>query len=267
MDFTDFGLARRENELSDINLLKPWGGVGKSLVTSLLAVALAQSGYRVGLLDADITGPSIPKLFGLHGPLQTGPVGVLPLTSEAGVKVMSINLVLDEEDKPVVWRGPLIGKAITQLWGDVMWGDLDYLLTDLPPGTSDASLTTLQSLPVKGIVMVTTPQSLASLIVRKAVHMTRLVGTPVVGVVENMAYFKCPDTGKQRLIFGPSHADEVTKAAGAPLPAQLPINPLITQLCDAGKVETVTLPEISILLKAFSTVISISSSAAKNRVK
>jgi ATP-binding protein involved in chromosome partitioning len=131
------------------------GGVGKSLVTSLLAVALAQAGYRVGVLDADITGPSIPKLFGLHGPLETGPVGVLPLTSEAGVKVMSINLVLDEEDKPLVWRGPLIGKAITQLWGDVMWGDLEFLLVDLPPGTSDASLTTLQSLPVKGIVMVT----------------------------------------------------------------------------------------------------------------
>jgi ATP-binding protein involved in chromosome partitioning len=231
------------------------GGVGKSLVTSLLAVALAQSGYRVGVLDADITGPSIPKLFGLHGPLQAGPVGVLPLASEAGVKVMSINLVLDEEDKPVVWRGPLIGKAITQLWGDVMWGDLDYLLVDLPPGTSDASLTTLQSLPVSGIIMVTTPQSLSSLIVRKAIHMVQLVGTPVVGVVENMAYFKCPDTGKQHLIFGPSHANEVTEAAGAPLLAQLPINPLVTQLCDSGKVEAVTLPELSILLKAFLAVV------------
>jgi Mrp family chromosome partitioning ATPase len=227
------------------------GGVGKSLVTSLLAVALAQSGYRVGVLDADITGPSIPKLFGLHGPLEGGPVGVYPLTSAAGIKVMSINLVLDDEAKPVVWRGPLIGKAITQLWGDVMWGELDYLLVDLPPGTSDASLTTLQSLPVSGIIMVTTPQSLASLIVRKAVHMAQLVGVPVVGIVENMAYFKCPDTGKQHLIFGPSHAREVAEAAGASLLVQLPINPLATSLCDAGKVEAVTLAEIPALLETF----------------
>jgi Mrp family chromosome partitioning ATPase len=227
------------------------GGVGKSMVTSLLAVALAQSGYRVGVLDADITGPSIPKLFGLHGPLESGPVGVYPLTSAAGVKVMSINLVLDEEDKPVVWRGPLIGKAIQQLWGDVMWGDLDYLLVDLPPGTSDASLTTLQSLPVSGIIMVTTPQSLASLIVRKAVHMAQLIGTPVIGVVENMAYFKCPETGKQHLIFGPSHASEVAETAGAPLLAQLPINPLAATLCDAGKVEAVTLQETSTLLNSY----------------
>jgi ATP-binding protein involved in chromosome partitioning len=234
------------------------GGVGKSLVTSLLAVALAQSDYRVGVLDADITGPSIPKLFGLQGPLEFGPVGVRPLTSHTGVKVMSINFVLDEEDRPVVWRGPLIGKAITQLWGDVMWGDLDYLLVDLPPGTSDASLTTLQSLPVSGIIMVTTPQSLASLIVRKAVHMAQLVGTPVWGVVENMAYFICPDTGKQHLIFGPSHANEVTKAAGAPLLAQLPINPLATSLCDAGKVEAVALAEIPAMLESFLKAVPVS---------
>jgi Mrp family chromosome partitioning ATPase len=227
------------------------GGVGKSLVTGILAVALAQSGYHVGLLDADITGPSIPKLFGLHGPLEAGPLGVFPSSSEAGVKVMSINLLMLEEDKPVVWRGPLIGKAITQLWGDVMWGNLDYLLVDLPPGTSDASLTTLQSIPVSGIIMVTTPQSLASLIVRKAVHMAQLVGTPIIGVVENMAYFKCPDTGKRHQIFGPSHANEVVRAAAAPLLAQLPINPLVASMCDAGKVEAITLPEITDLLKAF----------------
>lgn len=227
------------------------GGVGKSLVTSLLAVALAQSGYQVGVLDADITGPSIPKLFGLHGPLEAGPVGMRPLTSQTGVEVMSINLILDEEDRPVVWRGPLIGRAITQLWGDVMWGDLDYLLVDLPPGTSDASLTTMQSLPIYGIVMVTTPQSLSSLIVRKAVHMAQLVGVPVVGIVENMSYFRCPDTGKQHLIFGPSHADEVAEAAGAPLLAQLPINPLVTSLCDAGKVEAITLPEVPAMMTAF----------------
>jgi ATP-binding protein involved in chromosome partitioning len=227
------------------------GGVGKSLITSILAVALAQSGYHVGVLDADITGPSIPKLFGLQGYPDVGPVGILPPSSQSGIKVMSINLLVSEEDKPVVWRGPLIGKVITQLWGDVMWGELDYLLVDLPPGTSDASLTTLQSIPVSGIIMVTTPQSLASLIVRKAVHMAQLVGTPIIGVVENMSYFKCPDTGKQHLIFGPSHAREVVEAAAAPLLAQLPINPLITSLCDAGKVEAVTLPETTDLLNAF----------------
>jgi Mrp family chromosome partitioning ATPase len=240
------------------------GGVGKSLVTSILAVALAQSGYQVGVLDADITGPSIPKLFGLQAPVDVGPVGLLPLTSEVGIKIMSINLLMPDEDKPVIWRGPLIGKVITQLWGDVMWGDLDYLLVDLPPGTSDASLTTLQSLPVSGIIMVTTPQSLASLIVRKAVHMAQLVGTPIIGVVENMAYFKCPDTGKQHLIFGPSHADEVSKAADAPMMARLPINPLVTSLCDAGKVEAVTLPETAELLRTFLKNARVSIKAPEN---
>jgi Mrp family chromosome partitioning ATPase len=227
------------------------GGVGKSLVTSLLATALAREGYQVGVLDADITGPSIPMLFGLHGPVEPGPVGIRPLQSQTGIKVISMNFLLESEDQPVIWRGPLIGRAITQLWGDVMWGDLDYLLVDLPPGTSDASLTTMQSLPVNGIVMVTTPQSLASMVVRKAVHMAQAIQTPIVGVVENMTYFVCPDTGKQHFIFGPSHASEVSEAAQAPLLAQLPINPLVTTLCDAGKVEAVTLHEMPGLLKAF----------------
>jgi ATP-binding protein involved in chromosome partitioning len=246
------GSASRYNHIQRvIAVMSGKGGVGKSLVTSILAVALAQSGYRVGILDADITGPSIPKLFGLHGPLQGDSVGVLPMTSPVGVKVMSINLLMTEEDKPVVWRGPMIGKAITQLWGDVKWGELDYLLVDLPPGTSDASLSTMQSLPLSGIIMVTTPQSLASLIVRKAVHMTQLVGTPIIGIVENMAYYKCPDSGKKHLIFGPSHSNEVVKAAAAPLLASLPINPLITSLCDDGKVEAVTLVETGALVESF----------------
>jgi len=259
------GTAAQYNHIQRvIAVMSGKGGVGKSLVTSILAVALAQSGYHVGVLDADITGPSIPKLFGLHGPLEAGPVGIFPLTSESGVKVMSINLLMDEEDKPVVWRGPMIGKAITQLWGDVMWGDLDYLLVDLPPGTSDASLTTLQSLPVSGIIMVTTPQSLASLIVRKAVHMAQLVGTPIIGVVENMSYFKCPDTGKQHQIFGPSHSSEVVEAAAATLLAQIPINPLITSLCDAGKVEAITLPETAELLNGFLKKARVSMKAPEN---
>jgi Mrp family chromosome partitioning ATPase len=227
------------------------GGVGKSLVTGLLASALARDGYQVGVLDADITGPSIPMLFGLHGPVEPGPVGIRPLQSVGGVKVISMNFLLEEEDQAIIWRGPLIGRAITQLWGDVMWGDLDYLLVDLPPGTSDASLTTMQSLPVNGIVMVTTPQSLAAMIVRKAVRMAQAVNTPIVGVVENMAYFVCPDTGKQHFIFGPSHAREVALAAAAPLLAQLPIDTQVTTLCDAGKIDMVSLAEIPALLQAF----------------
>ena len=230
------------------------GGVGKSLVTGLLATALAREGFQVGILDADITGPSIPMLFGLHGPIEPGPVGIRPLQSRTGIKVISMNLLLESEDQPVIWRGPLVGKAITQLWGDVMWGDLDYLLVDLPPGTSDASLTTMQSLPITGIVMVTTPQRLASMVVRKAVHMAQAVKTPIVGVVENMAYFVCPDTGNQHFIFGPSHADEVAQAAGAPLLAQLPIDPRVTSLCDAGEVEDIILEEIPVLLDVFMNI-------------
>ena len=230
------------------------GGVGKSLVTGLLATALARDGYQVGILDADITGPSIPMLFGLHGMVEPGPVGIRPLQSESGIKVISMNFLLDSEDRPVIWRGPLIGRAITQLWGDVMWGDLDYLLVDLPPGTSDASLTTMQSLPVNGIIMVTTPQSLASMIVRKAVHMAQAINTPIIGVVENMAYFLCPDTGKKHQIFGPSHANEVAFTANAPLLAKLPIDPQVAALCDAGRVEEVTLQEIPSFLGAFTQI-------------
>jgi len=234
------------------------GGVGKSLVTSLLACGLARQGFQVGVLDADITGPSIPMLFGMHGPPEPGPVGIRPLQSGTGVKVMSMNFLLDNEDRPVIWRGPLIGRAITQLWGEVMWGDLDVLLVDLPPGTSDASLTTMQSLPVKGIIMVTTPQSLASMIVRKAVNMALALKTPILGVVENMAYFTCPDTGKKHMIFGRSHADEVTRVAGAPLMAQLPIDPDVAALCDSGQIEAIKLTEVQGMLDAFLKALPVS---------
>ena len=227
------------------------GGVGKSLVTGLLAVALVHEGYQVGVLDADITGPSIPMLFGLHGPVDPGPVGMKPLKSRGGVKVISMNFLLESEDQPVIWRGPLIGRAIKQLWGDVMWGNLDYLLVDLPPGTSDAALTTMQALPVNGIVMVTTPQCLAAMVVRKAVHMAQAIKTPIIGVIENMAYFVCPDTGGKHFIFGHSHVSEVLQAASAPLLAQLPIDPQLSALCDEGNVELVTLAEIPDLLNAF----------------
>ncbi|MBN1890778.1 MAG: Mrp/NBP35 family ATP-binding protein [Thermoflexales bacterium] len=246
------GVALEYNHIGRVvAVMSGKGGVGKSLVTALLASALARQGLRAGVLDADITGPSIPKLFGVRGPVSGAPVGLRPPQSEAGVKLMSLNLLLESDDQPVVWRGPLIGKAITQLWGDVFWGDLDYLLVDLPPGTADAALTTMQSLPLDGIVMVTTPQSLASMIVRKAVHMAQMVKVSIVGVVENMAYFVCPDTGKRHEIFGPSHAFEVAQAAYAPLLAQLPIDPTVAPRCDAGQVESIELAELPAMVAAF----------------
>lgn len=250
------GTAAQYNRVNcAVAVMSGKGGVGKSLVTGLLAAALAREGYQVGILDADITGPSIPMLFGLQGPVEPGPVGIRPLKSHLGIKIISMNFLLESENQPIIWRGPLIGRAITQLWGDVMWGDLDYLLVDLPPGTSDAALTTMQSLPLKGVVMVTTPQGLATMIVHKAVHMAQVVGIRVVGIIENMAYFNCPDTGKRHFIFGPSHVDELTISADAPLLARLPIAPEVATMCDKGMVEEVHLPEIPRLLEAFTKAI------------
>ncbi len=236
---------------SVIAIMSGKGGVGKSSVTGILAAGLAQRGNRVGVLDADITGPSIPMLFGLHGPVDASDDGMIPLQSRLGIKVMSMNLLLKSEDQPVIWRGPLISKAIKQLWEDVMWGDLDYLLVDLPPGTSDAALTIMQSLPVKGVIMVTTPQGLSAMIVSKAVHMAQTVGVPVVGVVENMAYFRCPDTGKKHLVFGPCHGESVAKIAKAPLLAQIPLDPFVAELCDSGKIEDVVIDESVTMINAF----------------
>jgi Mrp family chromosome partitioning ATPase len=214
------------------------GGVGKSLVTGLLAVALQRTGNRVGILDADITGPSIPKMFFPHPRRPSAsPVAILPVESETGIKVMSINLLLDSDDQAVVWRGPLIGRVIQQFWGDVLWGDLDYLIVDLPPGTSDASLTVMQSLPSSGIVLVTSPQDLAGMVVRKAAQMARQINIPILGLVENMSYFVCPDTGKQHDLFGPSHADELVARLGISFLGRLPIDPAIARLCDAGHIE------------------------------
>lgn len=231
------------------------GGVGKSLVTGLLAAALAREGYRVGVLDADVTGPSVPRLFGLHGPVGVGEHGIVPLESAGGVRIMSFNLLLERDDQPVIWRGPLIGRAIQQLWGEVAWGELDYLLVDLPPGTADAALTVMQSLPLDGILMVTTPQSLAAMIVRKAVHMAQMVGVPIVGIVENMSYFVCPDTGKRHEIFGPSHANDISALAAAPLLARLPLDAGVSAECDAGKVEDIRSSEMPGMLKAFVKVV------------
>ncbi|MCJ7623098.1 MAG: Mrp/NBP35 family ATP-binding protein [Anaerolineaceae bacterium] len=221
------------------------GGVGKSSVTALLASALRQRGLEVGILDADITGPSIPKLFGLPtGGAREGVLGILPTYSSSGIRVMSTNLLLSEEDMPIVWRGPLISKAITQFWRDTLWGILDFMLVDLPPGTSDAALTVMQSLPLDGVILVTTPQGLSSMVVRKAVHLAQKLETPILGLVENMSYFCCPDCGKEHEIFGPSHAEEIGTSSGVSEWLRLPIIADLAVKCDAGRVEDIELPEI-----------------------
>lgn len=251
------GTAADYNHINQVfAVMSGKGGVGKSFVTGLLATALAREGYQVGILDADITGPSIPMLFGLNGQVEQGLYGLLPLESTTGVKVMSMNLLLTHKDQPIIWRGPMISKAISQLWGDVMWGNLDYLLIDLPPGTSDAALTIMQSLPINGIFMVTTPQSLSSLIVRKAVYMAQKINVPITGVIENMSYFVCPDTKNRFNIFGESHTDEVVKSANAPLLAELPIDPSIANLCNQGEIEKIELEDIHKLLYVFTQNLS-----------
>ena len=213
------------------------GGVGKSLVTGLLAVSLRRQGLRVGVLDGDITGPSIARMFGTRGqPAKSASGGIEPLTSRGGIKVMSMNMFLENESDPVVWRGPMVSSAIKQFYSDVDWGELDYLLVDLPPGTSDAPMTVLQSLPVDGVIIVSSPQMLATMVVKKCINMVRQLKGIIVGVVENMAYFQTPD-GERYEIFGPGNGPELVNMTGAPLLAQLPIDPQLTSLCDAGRVE------------------------------
>ncbi len=213
------------------------GGVGKSLVSSLVAIALKRKGFEVGILDADITGPSIPRMFGLKGTPSGNENGLLPVLTKSGIEVMSINLLLPSEDDAVIWRGPLIGRAITQFWEEVLWGKLDYLIVDLPPGTADAPLTVLQTLPISGIIIVFTPQDLTAMVVRKAVNMARQMGKPILGVVENMSYLYVPEIDKKIEIFGKSRGEEMSLAAGAPLLGQLPIDPQLARLCDEGNIE------------------------------
>jgi len=243
-----------------IAIMSGKGGVGKSSVTALLALGLARQGRQVGILDADITGPSIPKLFGLRaGAVRNSSMGMLPTVAAEGIKVMSINLLLPDEDTPVIWRGPILSGVIQQFWTDVFWDRLDYLLVDLPPGTSDAALTVMQSLPVNGVIMVTTPQALAAMVVRKAVHMIEQLTAPVVGVVENMSYFVCPDTGKRHEIFGPSHAEEVAAIAGVPVLARLPIEPELTRLGDSGQIATYDGTLVAELSQTFAASLSVAS--------
>jgi len=213
------------------------GGVGKSLVAALSAIALRRQGFEVGILDADITGPSIPKMFGITGQPSGNESGILPVLSRSGISIMSINLLLPGEDEAVIWRGPPIGRAITQFWEEVLWGRLDYLVVDLPPGTADAPLTVMQSLPVSGVVLVSTPQQLAGMVVRKAVKMVRQMNKPVLGIVENMSYPYVPEPGKRVAVFGESRGQEMAKAAGALLLAQLPVDPNLARLCDEGNIE------------------------------
>jgi Mrp family chromosome partitioning ATPase len=213
------------------------GGVGKSSVAALLAVALRRQGQRVGVLDADITGPSIPRMFGLRGTPPMGPVGILPAETRTGIRVMSINLLLPNEDEAVIWRGPLVGGAIRQFWGDVVWGDLDVLVVDLPPGTSDASLTVMQSIPLNGVALVTSPQDLAGMVVRKAARMAWQMKVSIVGLVENMAYAVCPKCGERIEVFGPSQAMHTAMQLGVPMLGQLPLDPELARCCDAGEIE------------------------------
>jgi len=214
------------------------GGVGKSLVAALLGIALARQGKEVGILDADVTGPSIPKMFGLSGVRPGGSeTGILPVLSKLGISIMSINLLLEHEDDAVIWRGPIISKVIQQFWEDVLWGKLDYLIVDLPPGTADAPLTVMQTLPVSGAVIVLSPQELATMVVKKAIRMAKQMNVPILGVVENMSYFTLPDSGRRLELFGKSKGKEMAEIAGAPLLAQIPIDPQLAQLCDEGKIE------------------------------
>ena len=215
------------------------GGVGKSTVTSLLAVAMARKGKRVGVLDADITGPSVPTAFGVTECQGANDDGLYPALTRTGIQVMSINLLLDNPADPVVWRGPVIAGAVKQFWTDVVWEDVDYLFVDMPPGTGDVPLTVFQSLPVDGIVIVTSPQDLVSMIVTKAVKMAEMMHIPVLGFVENYSYLRCPDCGKKISVFGESHLDEVAAQLGLPVLARLPIDPAVAQACDNGQMETV----------------------------
>ena len=222
-----------------IGVVSGKGGVGKSLVTSLLASGMQKAGYRAAILDADITGPSIPRIFGVSGKAQGSEYGILPMVSKTGVSIMSINLLLENDTDPVVWRGPVIGGTVKQFWTDVVWADVDYMFVDMPPGTGDVPLTVFQSLPVDGIVVVTSPQELVSMIVGKAVKMAQMMNIPILGLVENMSYIQCGDCGNKISVFGESHIDEVAKEYGLDVLGQLPIDPAIAKACDRGEIDTV----------------------------
>ena len=227
-----------------IGVVSGKGGVGKSMTSAMMAVSMRRKGYKVGVLDADITGPSIPKLFGVHGPAMGTEDGINPVESHTGIKIMSINLLLEHDTDPVIWRGSLIAGTVKQFWTDVCWGDVDCLYVDMPPGTGDVPLTVFQSLPVDGIVIVLSPQELVGMIVEKAVKMAQMMNIPVLGLVENMAYMTCPDCGKRLYPFGEGRTADVAKQYGLPMLAQLPIQPELAKKCDEGRLMDIQLPEM-----------------------
>ena len=221
-----------------IGVVSGKGGVGKSMVTDLLAVEFARRGYHCGILDADITGPSIPKAFGVTAQAVGTEDGILPERTKGGIDIMSINLLLENATDPVVWRGPVIAGTVKQFWTDVIWDDVDFMFVDMPPGTGDVPLTVFQSIPLDGVIIVASPQELVSMIVEKAVKMAQMMNIPILGLVENMSYFKCPDCGKEMHIFGDSHIEDVAKAHHIPLLARIPIDPALASACDRGDIES-----------------------------
>jgi len=237
----DFSVkAHEKNSIKKvIGIVSGKGGVGKSLVTSTLAVLTRRRGYSVGILDADITGPSIPKMFGISNRALASKEGIIPEKTQNDIKVMSINLVLDEEDAPVIWRGPLVSSVVKQFWSDVVWGDVDYLFIDMPPGTSDVVLTVFQSIPLDGIVVVTTPQDLVHMIVRKAYNMAKSMRVPVLGIVENMSYVKCPHCSEEIKVFGDSHIEDIAKGLDIEVLGRMPIDPVLAEASDKGEIEKI----------------------------
>ena len=237
-----------------IGVVSGKGGVGKSLVTSLMSVLLRRRGLSTAVLDDDVTGPSIPKAFGVHEQLMGTDGGILPAVSATGVKMVSLNLLLENETDPVVWRGPVIAGTVKQFWTDVMWGDVDFMFVDMPPGTGDVPLTVFQSLPLDGILIVTSPQELVGMIVEKAVHMAQMMNVPVLGIVENMAYFPCDACGKKHYIFGQSHLEEIAERNGVGLTAQIPMDPTLAAACDAGRIEMVEVSGLDGIVDALQTL-------------
>ncbi len=220
-----------------VGVMSGKGGVGKSLVSGLLAVAMQRQGKAVGILDSDITGPSIPKMFGVSGRPAGSDTGLLPVPTKSGIETISINFLLPNEDDAVIWRGPLISKSIQQFWEDVLWGKLDYMFVDMPPGTADVPLTVMQSLPLSGVIIAFTPQDLTAMVVRKAVNMAKQMNVPVLGLVENMSYFVVPETGSKIEIFGESQVGRMAAATGSPVLGQIPLDPELARLCDKGEIE------------------------------
>lgn len=230
-------LHEKSNVKKVIGILSGKGGVGKSLVTSMLAVTMNRMGYHSAILDADITGPSIPKAFGIKEKAKGNDYGIYPVKTKTGIDIMSINLLLNNDTDPVVWRGPIIASAVKQFWTDVIWEDVDFMFIDMPPGTGDVPLTVFQSIAVDGIIIVTSPQELVSMIVTKAVKMAEMMDIPIIGLVENMSYFKCPDNGKEYQIFGDSHIEEIADEHNLKVLGKLPIDPKISAACDKGIIE------------------------------